>query len=343
MGRETRPPTTSPVGTAGGLGAASMIRGMHPLERLLNLVILLLDTTRPLTFEQIRDRLPGYGQDDLAAAKRMFERDKDVLRDLGIPVEVEPTDAWDVEDGYRIPKDRYYLPEIAFTAEEISALFVAAQTPGEGGDAEEAVRKLQAGVEPSVLAGLVGRPAAGADLVGPRLVAVTEAIERRRSLRFGYRPVSGDGGERHVDPYALVWATGHWYLVGRDRDRDEVRSYRLSRFLSDPDDGGDGSAPPDGFDARQQLRLSPWGTDQPDVEARVAFSPEVAWWAVPTVPEAKTVDAREDGWVEVSLPASRGDSFLSWVLSFGPEAVVLAPDEARREVIRRLEAAIAAG
>jgi proteasome accessory factor B len=77
---------------------------MHPLERLVNLVALLLESRRPLTFEQIRAKMPeGYGQDDVQSAKRMFERDKDVLRDVGVPIEVIATDAWDVEHGYAIP------------------------------------------------------------------------------------------------------------------------------------------------------------------------------------------------------------------------------------------------
>src|SRR5881397_2403145 len=98
---------------------------MHPLERLVNLVALLLDSRRPLTFGQIRAKMPeGYGQEDLQSAKRMFERDKDVLRDVGVPIDVVATDVWDVEQGYVIAKDRYYLPEIDFAPEEISALLV---------------------------------------------------------------------------------------------------------------------------------------------------------------------------------------------------------------------------
>jgi len=94
---------------------------MHPLERLVNLVALLLESTRPLTFDQIRDAMPeAYAQQEVATAKRMFERDKDILRDVGVPIEVAGTDAWDVEQGYTIPKDRYYLPEIDLTPEEIS-------------------------------------------------------------------------------------------------------------------------------------------------------------------------------------------------------------------------------
>jgi proteasome accessory factor B len=315
-------------------------RRMHPLERLLNLVILLLETPRFLTFEQIRERLPAYGQADDESAKRMFERDKDVLRDLGVPVDVGSTDAWEVEQGYRIPKERYYLPDIEFTEEEIAALFVAAQTPGTEEDAGQAVRKLQSGVEPSVLARMSGGPvAAGADVPGSRLRAVTGAIEARRALRFDYRAASGEVAIRQVDPYSLVWRAGHWYLVGLDRDRGEVRSFRISRFRSDPKPAGEASAPPEGFDGRDHLRAGPWAPPEEAAMARVAFSPRVAWWAVPSAGGATVVRTREDGWVEVELPAERGESFTSWALSFGAEAVVLSPPELRGDVVERLEAA----
>src|SRR5918999_3730829 len=127
---------------------------MQPLERLVNLVALLLESRTPLTFEQIREKLAeAYAHGDVNSAKRMFERDKDVLRDIGVPIEVTATDVWDAEQGYAIAKDRYYLPEIRFTAEEITALAVAARS---GGDttAEDAVRKLLSGAEEGILATL---------------------------------------------------------------------------------------------------------------------------------------------------------------------------------------------
>jgi proteasome accessory factor B len=314
---------------------------MHPLERLLNLVILLLETPRSLTFDQIRERLPAYAQGDDESAKRMFERDKDILRDLGVPVEVGSTDAWEVEQGYRIPKERYYLPDIEFTEEEISALFVAAQTPGtEEQDAGEAVRKLQSGVEPSVLARMSGGPVvAGADAPPGRLRAVTEAIESRRSLSFDYRAASGEIATRHVDPYSLVWRRGRWYVVGLDRDRDEIRSFRLDRFRSDPKTGGEASAPPEGFDGRDHLRTGPWTPPEDAVDVRMAFSPDVAWWIVPSLVNPSVERTRDDGWLEVSLPAEPGESFTAWVLSFGADAVVLSPDEVRDDVMARLDAA----
>src|SRR6266542_1167938 len=99
---------------------------MEPLERLLNLVGLLLETRTPLTFEQIRDTLEPYGQENVDSAKRMFERDKDVLREYGVPLELVDLDAWGSEQGYLIPKDRYYLPEIAFGPDARSPVLVAA-------------------------------------------------------------------------------------------------------------------------------------------------------------------------------------------------------------------------
>jgi len=317
---------------------------MHPLERLLNLVILLLDTPRPLTFAQIREKLPAYAQGDDATAKRMFERDKDVLRDLGVPVELSHTDVWEVEEGYTIPKDRYYLPAIVFTPEELSALYVAAQAVGSDDEAEQAVLKLRVGAGEGVVPAAPAHPlAASSEIPAGRLGQVLDTTLRRRSVRFDYRPATGEPARRHVDPYALVSRAGQWYLVGRDRDRDAVRSFRLSRMLSEPSDAGPGSDPPAGFDARAQLKLSPWGPGEPQERARVAFAPRVAWLAVRALPGPPEVHVRKDGWSEVEVPAAETDQFLSFLLSFGPDAKVVAPRRLRDEVVRRLEAVRAAG
>jgi proteasome accessory factor B len=142
---------------------------MEPLERLLNLVGLLLETTKPLTYEQIRAAMPeAYGQSDRESAKRMFERDKESLRHYDIPLEMEDVDVWGGEQGYRIPKDKYYLPEISFTPEELAALFVAAQSGGEDHTAEGAMRKLLYGADGGVLQAISGSAlAAGTDAAGP--------------------------------------------------------------------------------------------------------------------------------------------------------------------------------
>ena len=190
---------------------------MEPLERLLNLVGLLLETRQPLTFEDIRETLEPYGQENVDTAKRMFERDKDLLRDYGVPLELVDVDAWGSEQGYLIPKDKYYLPEIAFTAEEMGALLVAAQSGGENSAAEAAVRKLVYGADGGALAGLSGGPlASGSDARSALILAVADAVDGNRRVRFGYRTSHGQASEREVDAFAMVYRGGHWYLVGHD-------------------------------------------------------------------------------------------------------------------------------
>lgn len=317
---------------------------MHPLERLINLVALLLEARRPKTFEEIRAVVPAYQQGDMATAKRMFERDKDTLREVGIPIEVAPTDVWEAEQGYRIPKELYYLPEISFTPEEVWALFVAAHSPGEDGEAELAFRKLSTGADTTLLAAMAERPVApGVDASGPHLGAIADVLSRRRAVRFRYRPNQGRVGLRDVDPYALVFRSGHWYLVGLDRAKGEIRSYRLSRIGGPVKEVGEASRPPEGFDAARHLKAGPWGLGEPDATARVGFSADVAWWAVPATPGARILKTRRDGWVETEVPASRTESFLSWVLSFGPDARVYSPRSLRDQLVRRLEALLSHG
>jgi proteasome accessory factor B len=313
---------------------------MQPLERLVNLVALLLESRKPLTFEEIREKLAeAYEHGDINSAKRMFERDKDVLRDIGVPIQVTPIDVWDAEQGYSIPKDRYYLPEISFAPEEITALVVAARSGGDT-SAEDAVRKLLSGAGDGILAS--SAPAlvpVGAERV-PALEAAGEAVAGGRRVRFSYRTARGEVSERVVDAYGLAVRGGNWYLVGLDEDRGEVRSFRLSRVASVLADEGEATSPPEGFRAADHVRPGPWNAGEAGTVAEVAFSGDVAWWAVRGVPDAEVIGSRPDGWSVVRVPAEPGVSLASWVLSFGPDAEAIAPEELRDEVVRRLEASL---
>ncbi len=311
---------------------------MEPLERLINLVALLLNANRPLTFEEIRASLGAYQQDDPAAAKRQFERDKDDLRKIGIPIQTEHTDAWEAEVGYRIAKEDYYLPEIDFTPEEVAALFVAAHAPGDSREAAQAFWKLAQGSDTDVLSGLPERISTGVDASAPHLVPAARAVAARRLVRFTYRSVQGEETEREVDAWGLVFSRGSWYLVGRDRARDDVRTFRLSRIRSDIEEFGEAEPPPEGFEARTRLEAGPWGLGEPETTARIAFSPKVAAWAIAQAPGAKIGRTRRDGWSEATVPASRAEAFVSWVLSFGPDARVLSPKTVREAVLEALEA-----
>jgi proteasome accessory factor B len=312
---------------------------MHPLERLVNLVALLLDSSRPLTFDEIRAKMQeAYGQGDVQSAKRMFERDKDVLRDVGVPIEVVATDAWEVERGYTIPKDEYYLPEIDFTPEEMSALFVTAHAAGEDDPAERAVRKLLYGTEGGLLPTPASTPlAAESGAEDRRLTTAAEAIAEGRSLRFAYRTARGSESERHVDPWGLVFRAGHWYVVGMDKERSDVRAFRVSRASGEFRADGEAAPPPDGFRAADHVQSGPFGPGESDERATVAFSPQVAWWAAADVQGAIVERGRPDGWVEVSMPSASESALASWILSFGPDAVAIQPESLRTEIVRRLE------
>jgi predicted DNA-binding transcriptional regulator YafY len=315
---------------------------MNQLERLLNLVALLLESLRPLTFEEIREQMEGYEPND--SGKRKFERDKDILRDNGIPIELVSSDPWEGSpQAYTIPKDRYYLPEISFSPQELSALFLAARSGvGEDASAEQAVQKLLSGAEGGVFSGAAPGPlGVGPDIDGGRLTKTAEAVLRGgRRVTFSYTTARGDRSDRTVDAFGLAWRAGHWYLVGRDDERDDVRAFRLSRFESDPVDVGTGSEPPADFHAAEHVDIGLWGPGQPGATATVAFSPDVAWWVTTGIPDAVVGEPAPDGWIEVTVPSTDDGALASWVLGFGADARVVSPDALRDEVVERLEAVV---
>ena len=316
----------------------SVDEGMEPLERLLNLVGLLLETERPMTFEEIRRTLPAYGGDNLDSAKRKFERDKDILREYGVPLEMSATDVWDVEQGYTILKDRYYLPEIAFTPEEVTALFVAAQSASEETVAARGVRKLLYGAEGGVLAGAESGPlVAGSDTRSARVVAAADAAGARRRVRFGYRTSQGAVSDRIVDAFGVVFRGGHWYLVGHDEERDAVRAFRLSRCTTELEDAGEGSSPPGGFRAIDHVEAGPWQLSAED-RALVAAAPGAVVLVESTFPGVVRERTRDDGWVILAVPAADEHALAALLLQFGADVEALEPPTLRDEVIRRLKA-----
>ena len=312
---------------------------MEPLERLLNLVGLLLETPTPLTFEQIRDTLDAYRADNVDSAKRMFERDKDQLREFGIPLQLVDTDVWGTEQGYIIPKDEYYLPEIAFTPEELGALLVAAQSGGENTRAEQAARKLLVRRRRR-RAGRSRRRPAGVGL--RRSQRARDRLRRRRAA-----PAAGTvrvsnvarAGRRAARSTRTRWSsgadTGTWSATTSIVTTCEPSGCRGSRATSTtPARAG---SRPRASGLPTTCRPAPWAAAAED-HAEIAFSPEVAWWAVGSFAGARRDRVDDDGWVVVDVPMADPGPLASLVLQFGPEAVVRAPEELRDEIVRRLEA-----
>jgi proteasome accessory factor B len=305
-------------------------------ERLMNLVICLLHTRSYLTAERLREIIPGYTaapSDD--AFKRMFERDKEDLRDLGIPLEVGTHSHFDDEQGYRIPRTDYALPEIRLEPDEASAVGLAARmwsSASLGASATRALRKLEAaGVELTPLPeGLQPRVGAG----GAGLPAVNEALREGRRLRFDYKGATDAApARRRVEPWGLVWGRGRWYLVGHDLDREAPRAFRLSRVVGEPVTEGPAGAvkPPEGID----LAALVWASDSgpTDALARVKVRHDRAMGL-----RRQTIDVVDDGdgWDVVTVPCPDPHRLAEQVLGYGADAVILSPAEARDAIVRRL-------
>lgn len=314
---------------------------MEPAERLLDLVIALTHAPHRMTKQQIRARVHGYESAATPEAfERMFERDKDALRDLGIPLVTE-TDATHGDDvGYRVDTSGYELPPLDLTPAEVGVLSLAAQLWHDAslrGPASRGLTKLRA-VGPSPepdAAGLTLRvraPDASFD-------ALLGAITQRRAVTFTYRAAStGEVRRRRVEPWRIVSRDRGWYVVGRDRDRDAPRAFRLSRIEGAVRPvGPDGAVVvPDDVDAHTLLAtaLGAGGT------ARLALRPEraAALRARATGP-AQVVGDRDI--VEVGFEDV--EPFAEELAGYADAVVVLDPPGLREAVLRRLRAVAALG
>jgi proteasome accessory factor B len=310
-------------------------------ERLLNLLIMLLVQRRFVAKERIREILyPDQGSD---AFEKMFERDKEELRSLGVPIEVGQMDAFfDDEPGYRIRPDEFALPEVSLEADEAAVLGVAAKVWEHARLAEattDAVRKLTAAGVPVDESAL--------DLVQPRLLAdepafdvFWEATLERTPVAFDYRRAANPVSTRHLQPWGVVRFSGRWYVVGYDTDRRDERIFRLSRVEGMPRPDG----PPGSYDV-------PPGTDVREVARRLAPPPltEPAHVLVRQgtghglrrkadgVEEGVAGPDGTAGWDRLQL--RRGD-LADEVLSYGADAYVEGPDWLRAQVVERLRATV---
>ncbi len=300
------------------------------LERLVNLTATLLDTRRPLTLEELAERLEPSYPPQKSARRRAFERDKETLRNLGVPIVTTPVDTLSNELGYLIRAEDYYLPDPGLSADERAALHVAVTAVRlEGGEAREGLDKL---------GGIEGTPAStlAALEVTSGLGELFDAVARRRPVEFEYR-----GEPRHLDPYGVVHRFGHWYVVGRDRDKDSVRSFRVDRLDGPPHLGSEGGfEAPAGFDPGSALRADPlsYGDDEP-VPARVLVDASHAAWIVDELGDEAVVERRDDGAVVVTLDVVNREAFRSFVLGLLDHAEVLDPPELRQDLVDWLHAA----
>ncbi|HEX3979601.1 MAG TPA: WYL domain-containing protein [Acidimicrobiales bacterium] len=305
------------------------------LERVTDLLLVLLDAPRPLSLREIANRVPGY-PDTHGARRQAFERDKRLLRDEGVPVLVVPIDGED-QLGYRVDPDAYYLPDLGLEVEEQAALNLAVAGVHLGEPIGlAALSKLGAGGDStlrSATSPLVDLP----PIEGlPALPALFDAVRQGAVARFDYR-----GQEREVDVAGLRFRTGHWYLVGFDRGRGEARTFRVDRVDGVPGVGAPGSARvPDGFDVDLAFGRDPWQFGPGEaVEVDVLVDGAESGRVVAELGTEAVTERRDDGAVVVRLSVSDVGALVLWVLDLLDHAEVLRPDSVRAAVVERLEAA----
>lgn len=316
-------------------------------ERLMNLLIMLLVQRHYVPKGRIRELIYPGSSDE--AFEKMFERDKDELRSLGVPVEIGHIDAYfEDEPGYRIRADELALPDIDLTPDEASVIGLATRVWQHAKLAEattDAVRKLTALGVPVDTGAL--------DIVEPRLAAdepafdvFWEAVQERRAVEFEYRTATAtETTTRHLQPWGVTRYGGRWYVVGHDTDRGEERVFRLSRVQ--------GEARPVGPAAAYDV---PAGTDVSALARRLAPQPQHVRATLLVRRGAGHLLRRGADAVEADVAGpderTRWDrvvvtrdqpGLVEEVLTHGDAVLVEEPAALRDQVVSRLRAALGRG
>ncbi|WP_295829948.1 WYL domain-containing protein [uncultured Microbacterium sp.] len=315
-----------------------------PEERLVNLVVALMATEQGLTKDTILSSVAGYREQLEAGAskdalEKMFERDKESLRGLGVPIETigNRADPDDLREArYRVPTAEYALPEdITFSPAEVALLNIAGGVWGSeslSADARSGLRKIRA------LGIAVDEPIIG---YAPRIrvrdasfAALQRAIEQCRVVTFTYlRPGEARPRERRVQPLALVEYEARWHVYGYDLNVDADRTFLLSRIV------GEVTLTRKGFAA--ELREGA-GERALDGLRAVAARQRALLEVHPGTEAALRLERRAERAPQgIRVPYVDLHVFADELASYGPEMRVVEPADLRAEVIRRLEATLA--
>jgi proteasome accessory factor C len=312
-----------------------MARSVEKIERLANLLFVLRDAKEPLTLVQIASQVPGYPA-EAEARRTSFERDKRTLRESGIHITVSrPNSA--AQDGYQILASDYYLPELNLSDAERNALRLAlASVRFEGTVHAEIAVKI--GAEPDA-----SLPAVMELPREPHLGQLGEAIARRRQVRFSYH-----GRARDLEPGALYFHSGHWYLIGEELANGEGRStrtYRVDRIegalhIGEPDayvapEHSD-LASELAFSLRSAIESGPSGALD-TTTLRLLVEPSATASVIEVLGSGVVIERDEEGRAIVAFTIANWEAVVAFVRGLGAQGEVISPPEMRERVITELE------
>jgi proteasome accessory factor C len=314
------------------------------LIRQLSLVAFLMAERRPITARDVKSNVEGYSEMSDEAFARRFYSDRAELLSLGVPLQSQ-RDEFTGEELYTLRSEQYFLPQLELEDEELAALQTALYLlEGKFAYAEPLRLALQ-----NLALGRPGFAEAASDtaqrveVLDPdyspempgRLAKLEGAISKQRTVRFEYWSISRDQvSERALNPYALMPDNGIWYVVGHDLERDDIRTFRVSRIRGEIKFATrrerDFRTPVE-FDIELYRGRPPWQVGDIVGEARIEVPGETAWW----VQRAYGTTGRLEDGVFVTEYSSL-PQLASWVLRQDGRAVPLEPDELRREVASSL-------
>lgn len=298
-----------------------------PLERVTNLLALLLESRAALSMQQISDQLSDWYAGNPVAVRAAFERDKALLRDIGVPIETEVLGGDQAgQTAYRLDRDRYELRGLDLDDDERHALQLAvAAVRSDVG--QEGVWKL---------GGAVGSSApVRADLPAmAALPVLRSASSQHVAVELRYHDTV-----RRLDPYGLLLRTGFWYVIGFDHRRCEVRTFRVDRIEGDVTVlDGVGFERPDGFDLGAAFPDDPKALGDSGDRATVRIDGVIAPSLERELGRRSVLTRHDDGSIDVGVPCSNMDAFRSWLIGLGAHAEVTGPPDVRASMVAWLRA-----
>ena len=313
-----------------------------------------MTAARPVTLAEVREMFPDYAAENEESSRRKFERDKETLRQLGIAIEVVREEESEIA-AYRIDARETFIPPVAFEEDEILALALLARVSRHIEhfpllrQTEEALRKIlydrQEGLDEEGGTGLFVRlPDEAANPAQDEwLDRISDAILRHKTLTTRYHTLRSDRvADRAIDPYGLLYKAGHWLLIGWCHLRKAERTFLVERFRDVRLNAQNPATPdyeiPASFDLRKTRALPPWQWDgEGSEEVEIEFSAKVAWQVKKICRDAGRFETLGDGRALLTVEASSPDALIDWMLSYGPEALIVRPASLVKRLVSRVE------
>ena len=295
------------------------------LERTLNLLAELLNSEIPKSASELKNRVGMY-PDDLAAFRRTFDRDKNALRDMGIPLELALVPGTNPPvEGYFINKSSYYLEDLNLTEEELSALnFAIASIEVLDGLTEvEAMRKL-GGFEEDQAPNILKLRNSDDDYVAKMF----DAISNRKRVLFVYGAKSRD-----VEPWRLEFTNGRWYLIGNDLPEDGAKTFRIDKITELKVDDANASyeipsSPP-------RVNLKPWSYGKGEaIETTVRIDSDLLDWASTSL--QADIQILQDGSGIAKVDVHNKEAFFTRLTLLLDHAEILSPEKMRTDYLTHI-------